>query len=197
MLITRRAIALGRIRGNARIRVCRSSAQHAPAFPDADGGKRGGQNFARRSKDQRGFAPVTTGLQCGAMRAATPGSRIHDVWITAASSAPENSDERRRVHCRFTLSLRQSSSALRGATPKRSNRRKRRTHGVAGQSLSSVMGSSRTRLPVACQMAFATAAATPTTPISPTPFTPSGLTISSCSFTKITSMSRMSALTGT
>ncbi len=41
------------------------------------------------------------------------------------------------------------------------------------------------------------AAATPTSPISPTPFAPSRLTIRSSSSTKITSMSWMSALTGT
>ena len=42
--------------------------------------------------------------------------------------------------------------------------------------LSSVIGRSRTRLPVAWKTALAIAAATPTMPISPSPLTPSGLT---------------------
>ncbi len=46
------------------------------------------------------------------------------------------------------------------------------------------MGKSRTRLPVAWYTALAIAAATPTSPISPTPFTPSGLTTVSMLFHK-------------
>ncbi len=64
----------------------------------------------------------------------------------------------------------------------------RRRRGADDQSsLSIVIGSSRTRLPVAWKTAFATAAAAPTMPISPSPFTPSGFALSSSS-TKITSM---------
>ena len=66
----------------------------------------------------------------------------------------------------------------------------------SANTLSRVMGRSRTRLPVAWKMALAMAAATPTMPISPMPLAPSGLTISSCSSTKITSSCWMSACTG-
>ena len=55
-------------------------------------------------------------------------------------------------------------------------------------SLSMVIGNSRMRLPVAWKTALAMAAAVPTMPISPSPFTPIGLALSSSS-TKITSMS--------
>ena len=55
-------------------------------------------------------------------------------------------------------------------------------------SLSGVIGSDLTRLPVAWYTALAIAAATPTMPISPTPFAPSGFTTVSCSSTKITSI---------
>jgi hypothetical protein len=63
----------------------------------------------------------------------------------------------------------------------------------AVSSLSIVIGKSRTLLPVAWKIAFATAAAVPTMPISPRPFTPRGLTFSSCSSTKMTSICSTSA----
>ncbi len=54
---------------------------------------------------------------------------------------------------------------------------------------SRVIGSLRTRLPVAWKTAFEIAAATPTMPISPIPLAPRGLTIESASSTKMTSIS--------
>src|SRR5215217_7104526 len=56
-------------------------------------------------------------------------------------------------------------------------------HGCASavRILSRVMGKLRMRFPVAWKMAFDTAAATPTMPISPRPFTPMGLALSSSS----------------
>lgn len=65
----------------------------------------------------------------------------------------------------------------------------------AHSSLSSVIGRSRMRLPVALNTAFATAAATPVMPISPTPCAPIGVCGSGMSV-QITSISGTSRCTG-
>ena len=64
-------------------------------------------------------------------------------------------------------------------------------------SRSRVIGKWRTRTPVACQTALATAPAVPVTPISPTPLMPSALTCGSCSSTRMASSEGTSAFTGT
>src|SRR5208283_920993 len=64
-------------------------------------------------------------------------------------------------------------------------------------SLSSVIGNLRTRTPVACQTAFATAPAVPVIPISQTHLIPSALTCGSFSSTRIASIDVTSAFTGT
>src|SRR5579863_423410 len=66
----------------------------------------------------------------------------------------------------------------------------------AESSFSRRIGRSRTRTPVAWNTALATAALTPTLPSSPRPLTPSGLTQSSVSGTRMTSIVWMSAFTG-
>src|SRR5439155_1303737 len=58
------------------------------------------------------------------------------------------------------------------------------------------IGKRRTRMPVACQTALATAPALPVMPISPTPLMPSAFTCGSCSSTVITSSGGTSAFTG-
>ena len=60
-----------------------------------------------------------------------------------------------------------------------------------------LIGKRRTRMPVACQTALATAPAVPVMPISPTPLMPSALTCGSCSSTRIASSEGTSAFTGT
>src|SRR4051794_12974665 len=59
------------------------------------------------------------------------------------------------------------------------------------------IGRSRTRTPVACQTALATAAAVPTMPISPIPLAPIGLTSRSSSSIQAASRSAMSAFVAT
>src|ERR1700735_3668291 len=61
---------------------------------------------------------------------------------------------------------------------------------------SSVIGNLRTRTPVACQTALATAPAVPVIPISPTPLVPRAFTCASCSSTRIASREGTSAFTG-
>src|SRR4051794_8652430 len=89
-----------------------------------------------------------------------------------------------------------ASSHPRGCAGGENNRRDRSRLDHAN-TLSSVIGKSRTRFPVAWKTALAIAAAVPTSPISPIPFTPIGFTIESFSSTKIISMSCTSAFTGT
>src|SRR5262249_54347377 len=62
---------------------------------------------------------------------------------------------------------------------------------------SSVIGNLRTRTPVACHTALATAPALPVMPISPTPLMPSAFTCGSRSSTRSASTDGTSAFTGT
>ena len=69
-----------------------------------------------------------------------------------------------------------SSDLSRSASPSRPEAPEPLPRAYVSRSLSSVIGRSRTRTPVAWCTAFATAAAAPTIPISPAPLAPIGLT---------------------
>ena len=68
------------------------------------------------------------------------------------------------------------TASIQDAATIRASRPRPSPHGASPIRRSRVIGNSRTRTPVACHTALATAPAVPVTPISPTPLMPSALT---------------------
>ena len=111
--------------------------------------------------------------RCRASTSSTTGRRPETICMPTASRSPTDSSSR---SCSATPTTAMVPSTHRRAWQRRCNHRRIRPDGQRQSSLSSVIGRSRTRLPVALKTALATAAGTPVMPISPMPLTPSEFT---------------------
>jgi len=160
----------------------------------ARGGDPSGAGTGKVRTDERRIDLAQRG--CGSQR-------IHDIQHAAPHRLDSNDDEGRVAAAQYeilrcsVMALCHVPGAVLDAQPPSSSAGStsvvcRLSIAFQARILSMVIGNSRMRLPVAWNTALATAAAVPTMPISPRPFTPMGLALSSSS-TKITSMSWMSA----